>query len=509
MGVRRRYLVVLLALAVAVTVWFFRTWFHDLALFFYRRPEGLQGLALATLLWRLVLPRWPALTRVRRIVAHTTTPGGVKVSETHFRWLHWAGGALTLALFLVFLLVGSWLQDAYLAATLQYHRLDELPESVENVRLMPYEVAHRYAKDSLQLSQYRLGTENMVLQDGRLTWVFPLVPDGLVIKFLKQNRGVVMVDATTQEKNSRMFWKDMRIGESMQLTDNLWWNLYRVRYWVSTEYPYYVVHGDEIYTAVPAISYQYRFRWGIVFTVPRFAGTFLVDTAGNIRFLDHREAMEHPALRGNRIFPEFLARRYVDAYRYHLGIANRLFIHEDQIQIQDVQSQSHINRQPFLMMTASGLKWFVSTEPHGASHGIFKIFLVDAVTGRIDLYELPVEETLTGPIRAADYVRRANPIVDWSRFNLTEPLPFVRNGTLYWKIVVIPQDAAGIAYQAFVNSRTNDVVEVGSDAEILAFIAGQAPSAPAPTDRGSLLREMRGLLELLEDLLNRLEELGG
>lgn len=93
------------------------------------------------------------------------------------------------------------------------------------------------------------------------------------------------------------------------------------------------------------------------------------------------------------------------------------------IQIQDVADG---NRQPFLMATESGLNWFVSTEPYGESHGIFKIFLVDAVTGRIKVYELPESQTLTGPVRATDYVRRSNPIVDWSRFRLVEPLPFVR-----------------------------------------------------------------------------------
>ncbi|MDQ7793365.1 MAG: hypothetical protein RDU89_02965 [bacterium] len=487
--------------------WFFRTWFHDVLLFFFARPEILQGTLAGVICWRFLLPRWSALARVRKITTSTATPGGVRLTEMHFRWLHWAGGSLTVILILLFSLFGGWLRAAYLARTLEYHRIAGLPESVENVRLMPYEVAHRYGKDSLQLSQYRLGTENMVLQQGRLTWVFPLTPDGLIIKFLMQNKGLALVDATTQEKNSRMVWRAMRIGEGMQLTDNLWWNLYRIRYWVRTEYPYYVLHGGDIYTAVPAIDYQYRLSWGVVFAAPRFAGTFLVDTAGNTRFLTPAESAAHPVLAGNRIFPEFLARQYVDAYQYHKGIANRLFIHEDQIQIQDVPSRTHINRQPFLMMTAEGLKWFISTEPYGASHGIFKIFLVDAVTGRIDLYQLPAEDSLTGPVRAMDYVRRANPVVDWSRFLLTEPLPFVRNGDLYWKIAVIPEDAAGIAYQAFVDSRTNRVTEAGTDAEILAFIEGDIPAlAPPAGDREAILEEIRSLLRSIDELVRQLEE---
>lgn len=130
-------------------------------------------------------------------------------------------------------------------------------------------------------------------------------------------------------------------------------------------------------------------------------------------------------------------------------------------------------------MTARGPKWFVSTEPFGPSHGIFKIFLVDARTGEIDLYSLPEKEALTGPVRAIDYVRRSNPVVDWSRFDLVEPLPIIHKGTLFWKLAVIPSDAAGIAYQAFVNSRTNDVTSLATDDEIVRFVRGE-DVAPAP-----------------------------
>ena len=52
---------------------------------------------------------------------------------------------------------------------------------------------------------------------------------------------------------------------------------------------------------------------------------------------------------GNRLFPEKLARIYVEAHKYHPGILNRLFLHRDQIRIQDVSNLA--NRQPFLIDT--------------------------------------------------------------------------------------------------------------------------------------------------------------
>lgn len=74
-------------------------------------------------------------------------------------------------------------------------------------------------------------------------------------------------------------------------------------------------------------------------------------------------------------------------------------------------------------------------------------------------------------------MRKANPLVDWSRFQIIEPLPFVRDGALYWKVVVTPQDGAGIAYQAFVDARTNRVYAVEYDEEVARFLPRGAGGA--------------------------------
>lgn len=234
-----------------------------------------------------------------------------------------------------------------------------------------------------------------------------------------------------------------------------------------------------------------------------------MDSAGNLEFVSPTEAIEHPMLAGNRIFPENLTRIYVDAYQYHLGIINKLFIHKDQIQIQDaVGANSSLNKQPYLMNTEEGLKWFISTEPYGDSHGIFKIFIVDARTGAIEIYQLPPEETLTGPVRAVDYIRRNNPSVDWSMFQSVEPLPFIREQKLYWKLTIIPNDAAGIAFQSFIDAETNDVYQLDNQEAIIAFLSGS--SLPDDQIRDEILTEQDLIMEIkqklkeLESLLDRL-----
>jgi len=505
----------LILLPAAVLLWFFRTWLHTPVMLVYTRPALIEGLVAAAAVCWFVLPRWRWLTRSRTITTTVNTPRGKERRTYPYRLLPWVAALVGVAILAAFVIAGNWGRATWLASNLTYNEIDALPESAEGIRLMPYRVAHRYAKDSLQLSQYRLGTENMVLDGGRLTWVFPLTPDGLVITFTKKNKGIVLVDATTQEKNSRMVWRDLEVGEGMQITDNLWWRIYRHRYFVTTEDPFYLARDGDVYTCVPAVSYSFGIRWGVVHTVPRFAGIFLVTSGGEVSFLTPDEARTHPVTAGNRLFPELLAREYVDAYQYRLGVANKLFIHEDQPQIQDVASETRINRQPFLVQAETGPMWFVGTEPFGESHGIFKVFMVDAVTGDIYLRELPQADTLTGPIRAADYVRRSNPIVDWSRFELVEPLPFVRDGTLYWKLAVVPGDAAGIAYQAFVDSRSNEVTEAHTADQITAFLlghplAGEAGSAePGGRRPEEILREIESRLEEIDRLLEQLRQTVG
>ncbi len=449
---------IIFALIVLAFVWYFRPWFHGIFMFFYRSPIVIEILIILLILFRVVF------RKRKKIKLHKFKDGEFSAKDINFNFSFLP---FLIILFTVFPIFSSLMPQLHLASELDYNTIDSLPETNENIRLMPYEVAFRYSKDSLQLSQYKLGTENIANVNGNLSWMFPLIPDGFILEFMLKNKGVVFVDATNQMKNTDIVWKDLEVGEGMQVFDNLQWNVYKEKYWVDLDDPFYLEHDGELYTIIPTISYSYHQWLGLFYTVPRFEGILLIDSSGNMEFLNPNEAKKSPILKDNRIFPENLARYYIESYVYNKGLINKWFIHDDQIDIQDISSR---NKQPFLMDTSDGLKWFISTEPYGESHGIFKIFLVDAREGSIEKYELPLEETLTGPIKATDFVRRENPIVDWNKFMMVESLPFVTDNILYWKVAVVPNDAAGIAYQAFVNSKTNEVEEFETDKEIQDFI---------------------------------------
>ncbi len=491
----------LFILIIVSIIYFFRPWIHSFVIYFVRNPIFIE----IVLVWGVV--NWFLLKRKGKH-SQKRKPQVEVMDDVEINIL--GSSYINFSVMLLFFLImaasifSGIIVPLELSHTLNYKEISALPDSSSNVRLMPRNVACRYAKDSLQLSQYKLGTENIVNINGSLAWTFPLVPDGELLQFLIKNKGIVIVDATVQEKNAKIIEKDLEIGETMQIFDNLFWNLYKEKYLVDFEDPYYITWNNEIYTIVPTISYEYKFYYGLVYALPKFDGVFVVSSDGTIEFLDPARAQESDLLKNNRIFPEELARLYIDSYAFKDGLINYFFIHKDQIDIQDLDS----NRQPFLLDTEKGLKWFVSTEPYGKSHGVFKIFLIDARTGDIERLELPSEDTLTGPVKATDFVRKSNPIVDWTRFRIVEPLPFSREGKLYWKVVVVPYDSAGIAYQAFIDAETNKVVELKTNKEILEFIKGiHVPKKEEEVEeKEDYIAQIKQKIKEVEELINKLEE---
>jgi hypothetical protein len=483
-------------LIVISLLYFFRPWFHPVVMYFYKNPIVIE----VVLIWAVIHFLFFRVPKKKKGKGVALEELAVDTFQSPY--------LIISAVILLFLLLFASFFSNYIVLlelphTLEYNKIQSLPESTTNLRLMPIDVAKRYARDSLQLAQYKLGTQNIINSNGSLSWVFPLVPDGALLQFLLKNKGIVIVDATIQEKNSKIIEKDLEIGEEMQIFDNLYWNLYKKKYFVDVEDSYYIYKNGDVYTIVPAISYEYRSYWGLLYAIPKFAGLFIVDSKGNIKFLTPEQALQSNLLQDNRIFPETLSRLYVESYAFKNGLINYLFIHKDQIKVQDIPGYE----QPFLLDTKDGLKWFISTEPYGESHGVFKIFLIDARTGKINLLELEANKTLTGPVKAADFVRKSNPIVDWTRFRFAEPLPFFKNNSLYWKIVVIPRDAAGIAYQAFVNAETNEVIELHTEEEILSFVRGkELKDKKLEEEEEDIVEQIKQKIAEIEDLLKKLEE---
>lgn len=449
-------------------VYFFRPWFHEFFMLFYTHPSIVFALLFALISLFLFMKN-------KKKIAYTAV-------------------AIVIFCFIV-ASFNDLIVQRYIVSDTTYHLINELPDA-SKARIVPLAVAERYAKDSLQKSREKMGDFDFVNINNTLIWTSPRVPDGFILYFTQKVQGVMTVDAEKSSRNTKMITKQLEIGEDIGITDNIYWKLYKECYLMELGEIYYIIEDDDILTIAPVIKYKFKFP----VMVPYFDGVYVVDSEGKIKKYSPSEIQNIEYLKNNRAYPENLARIYVESYQYHLGIFNAFFLHKDQIEIADVYGQH--NRQPFLMPTEQGLKWIIAAEPYGESYGIFKIFLVDAVTGKIDMLEMDEDKTLTGPVMVVDYVRKHFPMIDWSRFTIIEPRPYVVNGKLYWMLSITPIDFAGISHTVFVDAETNNVFSFQTDDAVMQFVStGKVIKEEKEQDKGPSTQD------LINDIEEKLDEL--
>jgi hypothetical protein len=436
-------LITVLILFIAF-IYYFRPWFHEFLIFFYVKPTAIFAIISIILvgIGYLVKKNW--------------------MIHTFFT---------IFILFAVLFSFSTIIEQKYIVDSTDYSSIDALPEA-KTLRILPEGTAKRYLDDSFRESREKIGTLNIVNFNNTLHWVAPKIPDGTVLYFTQKVNGIMVIDATKTQRSTKIIEKQLEIGEGIGIFDNIYWKLLKEKFFITLGEIYYVYEDDKIITAVPVIDYKFKFP----VMIPIYTGLFTIQENGQIDFLTPEEVQTNPIFKNNRAYPEKLARFYIDSYKYKHGILNAWFFHKDQIEIADVYGQA--NHQPFLMPTEQGLKWMIATEPYGKSYGVFKIFLVDALTGNIEVLHLEDEKTLTGPVRVVSYIMQKFPIIDWSSSRIVEPRPYVINKTLYWMLSITPNDYAGIAYTVFVNSETNEVYAFQKDEEIIEFIKGNTLITP-------------------------------
>ncbi len=455
-------------------VYFFRPWFHDFFMLFYTHPSIILALIFAFISSFLFMKKKNKI------------------------------GYVIVALVIFFFIVTSLndlIVQRYIVSDTNYHLINELPDA-SRARIVPLAVAERYAKDSLQKSREKMGDFDFVEINDTLIWTSPRVPDGFILYFTQKVQGLMAVDAEKSSRNTKMISKQLEIGEEIGITDNIYWNLYKEEYFVELGEIYYIMHEGDILTIAPVIKYKFKFP----VMIPYFDGVYVVNSEGEIQKYSPSEIQNIEYIKNNRAYPEKLARLYVESYQYHLGVFNAWFLHKDQIEVADVYGQH--NKQPFLMPTEQGLKWIIAAEPYGESYGVFKIFLVDAVTGKIDMLEMDEDKTLTGPVMVVDYVRKQFPMIDWSRFTIIEPRPYVVNGKLYWMLSITPNDFAGISHTIFVDSETNNVLSFETDEGVVHFVnTGKIIKDDEEQEEGPSTEDLiKEIEEKLEELKKKISE---
>ena len=381
------------------------------------------------------------------------------------------GGIVLLIGWVVFMSIGNLVTQDTLASELQFTERDDIAKiDSENPRILPQQVSDRFAQNTLQFPRHRLGNADITMINGSPHWSYALAPEGGLNRFVLDQKGASFVDMTNSSRNLYTIEQNVSPGQGMALWNNYLWQLRKDKYWAEHTDPFMVPHDGELYLATPYIEYSLRFL-PILHTVPEWGGVSLVNPDGSVEHLSPEEAQNSDVLSGQRLYPFSLAYTETNSMRFSNGIINFLFFHEDQLEIASVTK--HENGQPFFVPTKEGLQYFLAVEPYGDAAGIFQVWHFDARKGEKQVYRIGEDDAMLGPNRAADYVRRASPMVDWDRLRPAEPLPVVVNDTLYWKLRVIPNDGSGISYTAFVNAKTTNVLAFENDKDIRRFMRGE------------------------------------
>jgi hypothetical protein len=457
---------------VAVAVgWFFRPWLHGLVYTVYTTPLLLVGIVVGSVAaWVTARSGGRVETVVNALSSsdHTITPLRVGVV------------VLVIAAFALMpvanAVAGVTLSDQTMSQTATVERLDDV--DADNPRIVTRAVADRYASNTLNRPQYRVGDTDISVVNGTPYWAAPLAPDGLFNTITKRQAGTVLVDMTTQQANVRSVDGELETGVGTIFHRNYRWELLKSQaYLVDYGDPKMVIHNETQYIAVPYSEPTFHLT-PLPHSTPQWGGVAVIDPSGSIETLSPSEAAASPILDNQQLYPEKLAIQSVAATKYRNGILNTYTSHEDEIEIAPLPGDG--NDQPFFILSESGPQYVVAVEPYGDAQGLQELWTIDGQSGAFERY-VPTD-SLFGPQRAADLVRQSAPQTDWDRFTPAEPILTVIDDREYWQVRVVPEDNSGIAYVAFVDARSGDVDSFEQTDAITQFLAGETPVETPTTD---------------------------
>lgn len=373
-----------------------------------------------------------------------------------------------------------------------YESIPGLPAGGK-VRLVPRDVAVQITSSGFNSPTEHLTDFRIVKTPRGLAWTALRTPDGLVRIFTKKTTGIVTLDAESTARNVKATDARFQIAPHLQITDNVRWQLLKRHYFIDLTDPVSLLdaQGRPI-MIVPYITYK-----GFLIRHPVLGGVFVVHPNGRIEDLSPKAARARREIASSgRLFPDHLARRYQDAYAYKRGIWNKFFLHAEQTQITDTES----NQQPYLIdFGARGAKWVTVAEPYGRAFAVNAIFLTDTVTGHTQIWRVPPNASYSGNQRAIQTVRSVSiPGIVYAdqaapgqatgggRFAVVEPRPVFVSGRLVYLVSIIPESANAVSKSVIVDAASNKVIKIfnndtdpSADRKVLLYLAtGQLSGGP-------------------------------
>ncbi len=381
------------------------------------------------------------------------------------------------------------LQDLKYLYSLEANEIEEMPDTI-GVRYLPYEVAARFGQNTQDDSTLVLGDfEPLDNDEGGIDWVAPREPNGVWNSLVNNQDGVMIIKP---DGSAELVSQEFKRGEGMALHRNVRWKLMRERFFVDHTNQYYVLHNGELLGLVPYVSYRFSFP----VMVPQWGGVMVVHPDGDIEDLSPEEAINDGRFEGERLYPEQLARKVGDVWKYRNGYWNTWFAHEDEAIIPEIGGTDEVNssggkaakgsggssanrvstnQMPFLIPTEEGPQWFLAAEPYGSSFSLYRAIYINAHNGQVTYFRPDTGSALIGVNKALDYARATFPNYQWGRNAiLLEPRPIIKDETLYWMATITNADTAGVNKTVMVNSaEQGEVTVLESYEQVMAFVEGE------------------------------------
>ncbi|WP_257640410.1 hypothetical protein [Pyrodictium delaneyi] len=387
-------------------------------------------------------------------------------------------------------------------------------------RFIPLMTAYAYASDRIQIPTHRIYPEDSYVyylgNSSVYNWI--IEPEGFWNQLTKSPLGAVFVYGDEYPPRVKLVARPLEWGLHNKRFRLLFFDTLERRIVMTAGLQYKpllednieVLYNGKIYILVPLVTW----KRGLLYSLPVLHGYVIVDEDGNIEVVTGDRLASDPRLQGMPLLPEAVARDWVEAYRYKVGLVGFYLYHNTYV-IRDIGT----NPQPYLEQRSDGqLYWVFVAEPPGETYSAKYIIYVETSstsTPRLLFYELP--EPAIGISKVESYVKQAHPTYDWGELSIEEPMPTLLNGTLYWKATVTTKDYRGLVSVDIVNAASGEVISLQPRRKVTYLDVLHAlwsrEAVEKPTTGGleeriaALERRVAETIKALEEIQRELQEL--
>ena len=400
-----------------------------------------------------------------------------------------------------YVVAASPLRDLKYLDSIQAEEIGDMPDTT-GVRYLPYDVAARFGQNTQDNSTLVLGGfEPLDNEEGGIDWVSPREPNGPWNSIANNQDGAMIIEP---DGSTEIIDQEFRRGEGMALYRNVGWKLIRTKFFAHHTNQYYVMDGEELLGIVPYISYRFSFP----VMVPQWGGVMVVHPDGETEKLTPEEATNDERFEGERLYPEQLARKVGDVWKYRNGYWNTWFAHEDEAVIPRINASEEppseasstldqatsTGQMPFLIPTQEGPQWFLAAEPYGRSFSMYRAIYVNAHSGEINFFKPETGSALIGVNKALDYAKATFPNYQWGQNAvILEPRPIIKDENLYWMTTITNADKAGVNQTIMVNaSEQGEVTVLETYDDVTAFVEGEDTGETVNVEDGDGATETSG-----------------